>query len=85
MDDLKYWYHSTTIWGALISAAGASRLHTMGFDISADREYRGSHRRPAGSPWQADGDLGDPAGLSLREFQAFGSKWQLSGRRGLCR
>ncbi|PKA40345.1 hypothetical protein N2599_03795 [Rhizobium sullae] len=21
MDDLKYWYHSKTIWGALISAA----------------------------------------------------------------
>ena len=34
MDDLKHWYHSKTIWGALISV-GASVLHATGFDIPA--------------------------------------------------
>ena len=32
MDDVKYWYNSKTIWGALISV-GASLLHAVGIDI----------------------------------------------------
>ncbi|MDR7146435.1 hypothetical protein [Rhizobium sp. BE258] len=34
MGDLKNWYHSKTIWGALI-AIGASVLHVAGIDIEA--------------------------------------------------
>jgi hypothetical protein len=34
MGDLKDWYHSKTIWGALI-AIGASVLHAAGIDIDA--------------------------------------------------
>ncbi|NLS02870.1 iron-containing alcohol dehydrogenase family protein [Rhizobium sp. P32RR-XVIII] len=34
MDDLKHWYHSKTIWGALISV-GASMLHATGFEVTA--------------------------------------------------
>jgi hypothetical protein len=34
MGDLKNWYHSKTIWGALI-AIGASVLHAAGIDIEA--------------------------------------------------
>ena len=34
MGDWKNWYHSKTIWGALI-AIGASVLHAAGIDIEA--------------------------------------------------
>ncbi len=34
MDDLKHWYNSKTIWGALISVI-ASLLHVSGINIAA--------------------------------------------------
>lgn len=37
MDDLKNWYQSKTIWGAII-AVGSSVLHAAGVDIAAGDE-----------------------------------------------
>lgn len=34
MDDMKHWYMSKTVWGALISL-GASLLHVVGIDLGA--------------------------------------------------
>jgi hypothetical protein len=37
MNELKNWYQSKTVWGALIAVA-ASALHLAGLDIGADEQ-----------------------------------------------
>lgn len=37
MEDMKTWYQSKTVWGALIAVA-AALLHAGGFELAADSQ-----------------------------------------------